>query len=200
MGTSLPGTPTHHWHGVWKRRHSLSAHAVGLWLPHGAGRCYWLSHGASLNLCIMQRLLGDSWHLWLPQWTRQCVLLQAPSWLCWGKTGEICLPSAGCIGWQHSAGGGGVINDTRLKDDHFLHMEAGHWHERGNHLDSWHPHLRSSAARCLLGHLQITGFKSPFLLVLLGQSIWFLWAMASSQEKRRGRGGRNKNRHLARLL
>ena len=115
MGTSLPGTPTHHWHGVWKRRHSLSAHAVGLWLPHGAGRCYWLSHGASLNLCIMQRLLGDSWHLWLPQWTRQCVLLQAPSWLCWGKTGEICLPSAGCIGWQHSAGGGGSSMTLGLK-------------------------------------------------------------------------------------
>lgn len=53
----------------------------------------------------MQRLPGDSWHLWLPQWTRQRVLPQAPSWLCWGKTGEICLPSAGCIGWQHSAGG-----------------------------------------------------------------------------------------------
>lgn len=124
MGTRLPGAPAHHWFCVWKWRPSLSAHAVGLWLPPAAGRCDWVRNGAPLNHCIIQRLPGDSWHLWLIVDQAVCAApgtqlsLLGKDW--WG------LPSSCWVYWLVTLGrwvGGHQWHC--LKDGHISNMGAG---------------------------------------------------------------------------
>lgn len=168
----------------------------------GRGGVTDLAMALSLNLCIMQRLPGDSWHLWLPQWTRQQVLLQAPSWLCWERLVRF-MPSSllGVLAGNTQQVGGGSSMTLGLKMIIFCTWKLG----VGMKARQSSGFLTSPSEVFCCPVPSGSPINVQLQVLVPSCAAWgkvsdFSEPWLPHRKKWRGRGERNKNRHLARLL